>query len=161
MSLALALKTGDLTELPGRRDEAWRWTDLRALLRVLPPPSPEVDTVAANAALAALKAPVIVYANGRALEDNEVCIPATGKGIFIRRFVSATAETSHHLEAPAEVGEGGQLILIDSFEGQAGGYVADTRSVIRLAPGATLERIVLLDDAADAVSISLTEVGSS
>jgi ABC-type multidrug transport system ATPase subunit len=35
-----ALKTGDLTELPSRRDEDWRWTDLRGLLRPLPPASP-------------------------------------------------------------------------------------------------------------------------
>jgi len=158
MSLAVALRTGDLAELPGRRDEDWRWTDLRSLLRVLPPPSPSVDAVADNTALDALKAPVIVYANGRALEDVEVAIPATGKGVFVRRFVSATAETSHHLDAPAEVGEGGQLVLVDSFEGQAAGYVADARSVIRVAEGASLERIVLLDDAADAVAVSLTEV---
>lgn len=158
MSLALALKTGDLSQLPGRRDEDWRWTDLRALLRVLPPPSPAVDAVAPNEALATLKAPVIVYANGRALEDAEVSIPATGKGVFVRRFVAATAETSHHLESPATVGEGGSLVLIDSFEGQAAGYVADAASVIRVAAGASIERIVLLDDAADAVSVSLTEV---
>jgi Fe-S cluster assembly protein SufD len=158
MSLSAALRTGDLAELPGRRDEDWRWTDLRSLLRVLPPPSPAVGAVAGNPALAAIKAPHIVYANGRALEEAEISIPATGKGVFVRRFVSATGETSHHLEAPAEVGEGGHLVLVDSFEGQAGGYVADARSLIRLAPGATLERIVLLDDAADAVAVSLTEV---
>ncbi|MDI1363364.1 MAG: hypothetical protein PSX79_00590, partial [bacterium] len=29
MSLALALKTGDASRLPSRRDEDWRWTDLR------------------------------------------------------------------------------------------------------------------------------------
>jgi Fe-S cluster assembly protein SufD len=33
MSLASALKTGDLTQLPSRRDEDWRWTDLRGLIR--------------------------------------------------------------------------------------------------------------------------------
>ena len=49
-------------------------------------------------------------------------------------------------------------MLIDSFEGRAQGYVADAHSVIRLGPGATLDRIVLLDDAADAVSVALTEV---
>ena len=28
MSLALAIATGDKTQLPSRRDEAWRWSDL-------------------------------------------------------------------------------------------------------------------------------------
>lgn len=158
MSLASALRTGDLTQLPGRRDEDWRWTDLRGLLRVLPPESPAVDTVAVNPALAGLRAPQMVFANGRALEEDAVAIPETGKGVFVRRFVSASNETSHHAEAPVEVGQGGQLVLIDSFEGQAGGYVADARSAIRVGEGASVERIVLLDDAADAVSVSLTEV---
>ena len=36
MSLASALKTGDVAELPSRRDEDWRWTDLRGLIRTLP-----------------------------------------------------------------------------------------------------------------------------
>ena len=33
MSLASALRTGELNRLPSRRDEDWRWTDLRALIR--------------------------------------------------------------------------------------------------------------------------------
>jgi Fe-S cluster assembly protein SufD len=158
MSLASALQSGDLTQLPGRRDEDWRWTDLRGLLRVLPPPSPAVDAVAANPALDGLQAPQLVFANGRVLEEDTITIPDTGKGLFIRRFVSATPEASHHAEAPVEVGRGGQLVLIDCYEGQAAGYVADARSAIRVGEGAGVERIVLLDDAADAVSVSLTDV---
>jgi Fe-S cluster assembly protein SufD len=40
MSLARAIETGDLAELPSRRDEDWRWTDLKGLLRVLPASAP-------------------------------------------------------------------------------------------------------------------------
>ncbi len=158
MSLAAALRTGDLAELPGRRDEDWRWTDLRGLIRAIPPPSPEVREVAANPELEALKGPEIVYANGRCLEDCEILIPPTGEGEFVRRFVSATAGGSHHLEAPVQVGQGARLLLVDSFEGRADGYVADAHCRIRVAEGAQLERIVLLDDAADAISVALTEV---
>ena len=43
MSLARAISTGDLTQLPSRRDEDWKWTDLRGLIRVLPAPSPVSD----------------------------------------------------------------------------------------------------------------------
>jgi Fe-S cluster assembly protein SufD len=158
MSLASALRSGDPSQLPGRRDEDWRWTDLRGLLRVLPPPSHAVGGVADNPVLAGIDAPRIVLANGRALEEGEVDIPPTGKGLFVRRFVSATAETSHHAEARAAVGAGATLVLIDSFEGQANGYVSDTATPIHVGPGATLERIVLLDDAAEAVSVNLSEV---
>ena len=36
MSLATAIRTGDVTELPSRRDEDWHWTDLRGLIREMP-----------------------------------------------------------------------------------------------------------------------------
>lgn len=155
MSLASALRTGDLDRLPGRRDEDWRWTDLRGLIRVAPPESPAVGTVAANPTLSALRERAVVYANGRLIRREE---RGAGEGMLLRRFVSATEATAHALEAPIEVGEGEQLLLIDSIEGQAPGYVADARFPIRVRSGGRLERVVLLDDDADAVSVSLTEV---
>ena len=155
MSLSTALRTGDLAQLPGRRDEDWRWTDLRGLIRVAPPPSPDVGHVAANPALAQLREPLCVYANGRLIQD-EVGTPS-GE-MRLRRFVSASEGTAHGLDAPVDIPAGGRLLLIDSFEGHAAGYVADARFRIRLGEGAKLERVVLLDDAADAVSVSLTEV---
>ena len=158
MSLASALKTGDLDQLPSRRDEGWRWTDLRGLIRQLPPASPPVAEVAANLDLSALKGPQYVYANGRLLHGTDLRIPAGGEAEIVRRFVSATSGTSHQLKAPVELGQGARLLLVDSFEGQAEGYVASAHCCIRLAPGAVLERIVILDDAADAVSVALTEV---
>ena len=158
MSLAVALRTRDLAELPGRRDEDWRWTDLRALIRVLPPASPAVDAVADNPVLAALRGPVKIFANGNPLADNDIDVPGGSDSVCIRRFVSASDGTAHHVDAAVEVGEGGRLLLIDSFEGQAGGYVASAHSRIRVAPGGALERLVLLDDAADAISVGLTEI---
>ncbi len=158
MSLAVALKTHDLAELPSRRDEDWRWTDLRGLIRVLPPMSPAVDEVAVNAVLKDIQGTRIVFANGRALADGGVSVAAQGDTVVLRRFVSASEGTAHHLEAPVVVGEGGRLLLIDSFEGQAGAYVSSAHSRVHLAAGASLERLVLLDDAADAISIGLTEV---
>ncbi len=158
MSLAVALKTHDLAELPSRRDEDWRWTDLRGLIRVLPPSSPAVFEVADNLALKDMRGTRIVYANGRALDDTDASVPANGDRVVIRRFVSASDGTAHHLEAPVEVGEGGRLLLIDSFESQAAAYVANAHFGVRVGAGASLERLVLLDDAADAIAIGLTEV---
>jgi Fe-S cluster assembly protein SufD len=155
VTLTAALRTGDLAQLPGRRDEDWRWTDLRGLIRVAPAPSPEVAEVAPNPALAALREPVSIYANGHLIEGSD---QAGSPDMRLRRFVSASDGTGHALEAPVEVPAGGRLLLIDSFEGQAAGYVADARFPIRLGKGAKLERVVLLDDVADAVSVALTEV---
>jgi Fe-S cluster assembly protein SufD len=158
MSLASALRTGDLDRLPGRRDEDWRWTDLRALIRVAPEPSPPVGEVAHSPLLVQLREPKTVYANGRRLSGEETAVAAGEDAMRLRRFVSASEGTAHHVEAPVEVEAGAHLLLIDSFEGQAAGYVADAHCAIRVGPGARLERVVLLADAADAVSVSLTEV---
>ena len=39
MSVTAAIRDRDVTELPSKRDEDWRWTDLRGLIRILPTPS--------------------------------------------------------------------------------------------------------------------------
>jgi Fe-S cluster assembly protein SufD len=66
MSLASALKTGDLTQLPSRRDEDWRWTDLRGLVRTLPPVSPVFfDTIQSGGPFKGLAEAELVIANGR------------------------------------------------------------------------------------------------
>ena len=158
MSLASALRTGDLGRLPGRRDEDWRWTDLRGLIRAAPPPSPGVREVAYNPLLVRLKEREVVYANGRLLRGGENEAERGADAMLLRRFVSASEGTAHYLEAPVVVEPGARLLLIDSFEGQAAGYVADAHSTFQIGEGARVERIVILDDAADAVSISLTEV---
>ena len=158
MSLASALRTGDLGQLPSRREEDWRWTDLRGLIRVAPTPSPAVGEVANNPPLVQLREPEVVYANGRLLRGGEHAAGLGPDAMLLRRFVSATDGTGHHLEAPVVVGAGDRLLLIDSFEGQARGYVADALTAFQIGAGAKVERVVLLDDAADAVSVALTEV---
>ena len=158
MSLASAIRTHDLAELPSRRDEDWRWTDLRALVRVMPAPSPAVGEAAANPLVDGLDAVRVLYINGHLVIGDRIAIPATGKGAFVRRFVSATAETAHHVDAPVEIGAGARLLLIDSFEGQASGYLASTTGAIRLGEGASVERIVVLDEPEDAVSVARFEV---
>jgi Fe-S cluster assembly protein SufD len=158
VSLASAIRTRDLAELPGRRDEDWRWSDLRALIRVMPAPSPQVGEAAVNPLLDGLDAVRVLYINGHLVDGDRVAIPSTGKGAYLRRFVSATAETAHHVDAPVEVGAGGRLLLIDSFEGQAAGYLASTTGAIRLGEGASVDRIVILDEPEDAVSVARFEV---
>lgn len=158
MTLAAAIAARDPDLLPSRRDEDWRWTGLRELIRVVPPASPPVEAVSGHAPTAALGWPTLVFANGRALEEDAIAIPATGKGRFVRRFVSASAGTAHHLQAVVVVGEGARLVLVDSFEGQAGDYLASAALGFDLAAGAEVERIVLVDDAEDAVSAVRTEV---
>ena len=36
MSVASAIRERDASQLPSKRDEDWRWTDLRGLIRQIP-----------------------------------------------------------------------------------------------------------------------------
>ena len=43
MNVRAAIADRDVGQLPGKRDEDWRWTDLRGLLRTLPARSSALD----------------------------------------------------------------------------------------------------------------------
>jgi Fe-S cluster assembly protein SufD len=124
-----ALLTRDETRLPGRRDEDWRWTDLRGTLRPLPVLSDALQP------LAPFDAP---------------------QGVQVRRFAApATAGTA---EASLSVAAGETLVLLDRIEAGEGPYARDLALHITLGEGATLHRLVLAADSAEAVSVSLTTV---
>ena len=159
MSLATALRTGDVSQLPGKRDEDWRWTDLRGLLRTLPPAAPEGAAPAGPGPFAGLADVELFVVNGRLLGPVDALILAPGeKRVVALRFVAATDAASSLSELVISVGEGAELTLLESYEAHAAGYVADARLDIALAPGAGVERVVLAADAADAVSVSTAEV---
>ncbi|HEY9218631.1 MAG TPA: Fe-S cluster assembly protein SufD, partial [Phenylobacterium sp.] len=65
---------------------------------------------------------------------------------------------SHGAHLAVEVGAGGRLTLLESYEGQAADYVADAMLTIGLGEGAVLSRIVLTDEHAGAVSVSTAMV---
>ncbi len=160
MSLARAIATGDVAELPSRRDEDWRWTDLRGLVRTLPPASPPGDVAALTAGpFADWADDEIVVLNGRRLVgQGDVAIPADGTKVLVLRYVAQASETSDQSELAIIVAPGASLTLLESHEATGAGYVTDSALDIRLGVGARLERIVLIDEAADAVAVSTATV---
>ena len=120
-----ALLSRDETRLPGRRDEDWRWTDLRGTLRPLPAVSD------AEQPMAAFDGP---------------------QGVQVRRF--AAPVTAGTFDASLEVAAGETLWLLDRVEAGAGAYARDLALDITLGAGATLHRLVLAADSADAVSVT-------
>lgn len=159
MSLATALKTGDVTELPGKRDEDWRWTDLRGLLRVLPPASPESDAALPVGPWEDLACDEIAVVNGRVRGDLSLLDVAAGERRTVRlRFVSASADTSHGAQVRVRVGQGASLTLLESYEGLAGGYVADAGLDVAVEADGVLERLVIAADHEEAVSVSTAQV---
>jgi len=158
MSLAAALRTRDLAELPNRRQEGWRWSDIAGQLRTLPPPSPPSDAAPADPFGPEVGGEPHLFVNGRALGEADVLVPAGEARRIRRRFVSVTEGTGHQTATRIEVGEGGRACVIESHEATAAGYVADVATHIRLAANAVMHRLVVVDEAADAITVATTEV---
>lgn len=159
MTLAAALRDRDVALLPSRRDEDWRWTDLRALIRELPAPSPAAAAPAKPGPFGDLGEAEILVVNGRVLDGEALLRLAPGESRTLRlRFVSATAATAHGANLAIRLAAGARLTLLESYEGLAAGYLADANLEIALAEDAVLERIVLAQDDADAVSVSTATV---
>lgn len=154
MSLATAIETGDLAQLPSRRDEDWRWTDLRGLIRSMPPASPAFTGDAGEGPFTADQ--TLLVANGAG--PGALTVAAGDQRVAALRLLSASDNTAHAGRVVITVGEGARLTLLESHEGSADGYLAQTDLDIRLAPGACLERIVLADDEAGAVSVVVADV---
>jgi len=155
MSLALALKTGDASRLPSRRDEDWRWTDLRGLIRVIPPVSPAFVGDVGEGPFDALADGSVVIVNGWVREGE----PAPESGVLALRFVSQADATAHDSDFAVTVAPGQTLTVLESYEGHGpGGYLANIGIDFSVGEGARLERIVLVDDLADAVTVSTAEV---
>ncbi|HEX4183189.1 MAG TPA: Fe-S cluster assembly protein SufD [Caulobacteraceae bacterium] len=160
MSLASALKTGDVTELPSRRQEDWRWSDLRGLIRTIPPASPPGDAARLTpGAFAALADEQVLFLNGRRAAGEEAATIAAGEARTIAlRFISQASGTAHASAFALTLAPGARAVLLETYEGEGEAYVADAVLDIRLGEGAKLERIVLIEEAADAVAVSTAEV---
>lgn len=163
MSLATALKTGDVAELPSRRQEDWRWSDLRGLIRTIPPASPPGDAARlGEGAFGSLADEQIVFLNGRRVTgEAAITIKAGAERTIALRFVSQASGTSHHAAIALILAPGARAVLLETYEGGGEGYVADAALDIRLGEGARLERIVLVEEAGDAVAVSTAEVALS
>jgi Fe-S cluster assembly protein SufD len=149
MTLARAIETGDLAELPSRRDEDWRWSDLRGLIRALPAPSAEFAGDLAPGVFDHLADRTLVIANGR----NAAPLFAP-EGVLALRMV-ARGDGAHVARQRFVVR--GRLTLLETYEGD-GDFFAESDLAFELGEGASLERIVLCDEPAGAVSVSRADV---
>jgi Fe-S cluster assembly protein SufD len=150
VSLARAIETGDLAELPSRRDEDWRWTNLAGLIRELPPASAPFVGELAPGPFTALADRSLTVLNGRGEA-------AVGVGGVVELRVIGQGGGAHAAEGDIAVPPGGRLTLLESYEGE-GGFAAEFDLVIRLGEGAAVERIVLADEPAGAVSVARADV---
>jgi Fe-S cluster assembly protein SufD len=154
LSLTAAIRDRDVAELPGKRDEDWRWTDLRGLIRKLPPPSEPFGAGVGEGPFEALTSERRVIVNGRGADPIEI---ARGKqAVVAARFVSRGAGV-HVARLNVIVGSDAHLVLLESYESDDAS-ISQAALTITLHPGARIERIVLAQDNAEAVTVSQAEV---
>ena len=110
MSLARAIETSDPALLPGRRDEEWRWTDIRGLIRAVPPISPDAPAVGDGP----FAGEAVVIVNGHPAAQT-IAIAAGETRTLTLRFVSRAEGTAHHASVRIDVASGGSLILLESY----------------------------------------------
>jgi Fe-S cluster assembly protein SufD len=150
MSLARAIETGDLAELPSRRDEDWRWTDLRGLIREMPAASAVLGGDVSAGPFDAIADRAVLVRNGQGE-------PASIEtGVVALRWISR-GDGAHAARRRIVVPTGGSLVLLESYEGD-GEPVSECDLAIELADGARLERIVMADESAGAVLVTRAEV---
>lgn len=147
----------DPSSFPTRRVEAWKYTDLRRWLRETPSASGEAS-VESGGPFAALGGEELAFVNGRCKGFPGIIAEGVVAAPVRLRFVSTEARAGHQTAAAVEVKPGGSLTLLESHEGQASGYVSNVALKISVGEGASLTRIVLTDDAEDAIALSRADV---
>jgi Fe-S cluster assembly protein SufD len=151
MSLARAIRTGDLAELPSRRQEDWRWTDLRGLIRALPAPSAEFAGDLGPSPFDGVADLTVEIRNGRI--TSRASFGADDQVLLVR--LAGQGEGAH--SASPEINIDGRTVLIELYQGE-GGYLSEIDWSLRIGKNGRLERIVLCDEPAGAVSVSRAEV---
>ena len=153
MSVDLALRTRDASALPSRRDEDWRWTDLRGLIRTLPPVSEAFSGELGEGPFGELAGTPRVLVNGGVAE---IAVGA-GETLELALRIVSRGAGSHTNRVSITLGARARLRLLESYESD-GASLASTEIQITLAEGATAERVVTAEDHADAVSVSQADV---
>lgn len=150
-----ALDLRDPSTFPSRRDEAWKYSDLRRWLREAPEPSPAVDVSDAGP-FDGLGGEAIVFANGRAVGVTDFI--ASGERTLRLRYISDAAGTGHGASARVSARAGARLLLLETHEGSGSAYVAHNRLELDVAHDAEVTRVVLVEEPEDAISIAEADV---
>jgi Fe-S cluster assembly protein SufD len=154
MSLARAIETGDLAELPSRRDENWHWTDLRGLIRELPAAARRGEVWGPGVFSQLPTDDRFDIVNGRGRAEH---VLRDGRTLELRVIADGAGMSSAHLRLKVEPGPKG-AVLLETHEALSPGVLASLNLQIDVAAGACLERIVIVETEADAVLVSLAEV---
>ena len=146
-----ALTSNELLIANGRMNW-WSERDLTEGVEIASHSSPDAPRMAGAMPMAALAA-------AKALDDVfMVSFKAGGPRTLALRWLSDAVKTGHHARVGVVVEAGATATLLESYEGWGEGYFANHLLEVFVEEGASLERIVLIEEPASAVSISSAEV---
>ena len=157
MNAPFSINLRDASTLPTRRDEAWRWSDLRRVVQAPVEVAPELPPPYPAGPFAGIEAEETVFANGRLPRGGPLARLRLGDEVRRLRFVTDADAAGWQAGVDIVVAAGVKATLLESYEGR-GDYVGHAALSIRLEAGASLERVVVLDEDADAVSVSVAAV---
>jgi len=159
MNAPLKLDLRDVSTFPTRRDEAWRYSDFRRAAPAHIEVAAEIPSPEPGGPFAAIRGDELAFANGRMADGQTTAALILEGGVQRLRFVTDAIGGSWQAQVTVTVTAGAHVTLLETYEGQGGAYVANASLNFVLEDGASLERIVLLEEPADAVSVSVAEVG--
>lgn len=150
MNLDQAIRLRDPALLPSRRDEDWRWTDLRGLLRTVPEPSSVLNpSTVGPRVFEGMAGETLVVANGAGPEALDV-EAGEDRTVLLRQV--SRGDGAHTSRLRIRVGAGARLTLLESHEG--GGSGLSLLGVeLELAEGAACERLAVSDLDPEAVAV--------
>ncbi|WP_395652124.1 Fe-S cluster assembly protein SufD [Brevundimonas sp.] len=103
--------------------------------------------------------PMGALAAAKALEGvHIITFKACGPRSLALRWLSDAVKTGHHARVGVVVEAGAKATLLESYEGWGDAYLANHLLEVFVEEGGSLERIVLIEEPASAVSISSAEV---
>lgn len=155
MSATFAIDLTDAATFPSRRDEAWKYSDLKRYLREAPAPS-GTAAVGAPGPFYDLGGEAIVFANGRAVGVTDFI--ASGEQTLRLRYISDAVGTGHTASARVAARAGAKLLLLETHEGAGSAYVAHNTLELDVAAGAEVTRVVLVEEPEDAISVAEAHV---
>lgn len=148
----------DVSTFPTRRDEAWRYSDFRRATPAAVAAAAQTAPPEPGGPFGDIHGDEIAFANGRTANGDSVVRLISEGGSLRLRFVTEARHAGWQASVEIVVSAGRGLTLLESYEGSGSAYVGLATLRFALAPGATLERIVLIDEPADAVSVSEADV---
>jgi Fe-S cluster assembly protein SufD len=158
MTSALKLDLRDVSTFPTRRDEAWRYSDFRRAAPANIQTAAPIASPEPGGPFAAVHGDELTFANGRTATGAAHAELILEGGVQRLRFVTEADGAGWQAEVALRVAAGARVTLLETYEGDGAAYVASAHLSFVLEAGAALERIVLLVEPADAVSVSIATV---